>query len=97
MEKEILSDFHQLIVDRFGYHEAKYLHLEMNLPPHPVTKAYKSPQNTPHKILIMFSELLNMHPHELIKKYQVGKLRVSDVEKKYHEKKHDALNKSESF
>jgi len=38
-----------------------------------------------------------MHPHELIKKYQVGKLRVSDVEKKYHEKKHDALNKSESF
>ena len=32
MKKEILSEFHQLIVDRFGYHEAKHLHLEMGCP-----------------------------------------------------------------
>ncbi len=86
MEQEILSDFHQLIVDRFGYHEAKYLHLKMDLPPHPVTKAYKSPENTPHKILIAFCEILDLHPYELIQDYQVGLLRISAIEKAYHQK-----------
>ena len=91
MKKEILSDFHQLIVDRFGYLEAKYLHLEMDLPPHPVTKAYKSPEKTPHKVLIAFSKILNMHPHELIKDYQVGILRISDIEKDYHQRGYQDL------
>jgi len=94
MEQEILSDFHQLIVDRFGYHEAKFLHLKMNLPRHPITKAYKSPQNTPHKILITFCEILDMHPYELIKDYQVGVSRISDAERIYHQKGYHALNQT---
>lgn len=94
MKKEILSDFHQLIVDRFGYHEAKYLHIEIGLPPHPVTKAYKSPHNTPHKILIAFSEALDMHPYELIQNYQVGISRISELEKAYHHKSYCALNQA---
>lgn len=92
MKKEILSDFHQLIVDRLGYLEAKYLHLEMGLPPHPVTKAYKTPEKTPHKILIAFCKILDMHPHELIKDYQVGISRISDIEKDYHKVGHKKLN-----
>jgi len=94
MEKEILSDFHQFIVDKFGYHEAKYLHLRMNLPPHPVTKAFKSPEKTPHKVLITFCEFLDMHPHELIKDYHLGVLRISEVEKLYHQKGYHILHKS---
>ncbi len=94
MKKEILSDFHQLIVDQFGYLEAKYLHLEMGLPPHPVTKAYKTPEKTPHKVLIAFCDVLNMHPYELITGYKVGVSRISDIEKNYHQKGYHALNKS---
>jgi len=94
MKKEILSDFHQLIVDRFGYHESKYLNSEMGLPSHPVTKAYKSPENTPHKTLIAFCEILNMHPYELIKDYKVGESRISEIEKTYHEKNYNVINQS---
>jgi len=93
MDKEILSDFHKFIIDRFGYPNSKYLHLEMGLPPHPITKAYKTPEKTPHKILIAFSEILNMHPYELIRDYQVGVLRISDIEKAYHMRGYQTLNK----
>jgi len=86
VKKEILSDFHQLVVDKLGYLEAKYLHIDMDLPPHPVTKAYKTPENTPHKILIAFCEVLEMHPYELIRDYKVGLLRISAIEKAYHER-----------
>jgi len=92
MGKEILSKFHQFIIDRFGYYEAKYLHLKMGLPAHPVTKAYKNPENTPHKILIAFCEILDMHPYELMRDYQVGTLRISDIEKAYHQKGYHSLN-----
>ena len=91
MKKEIESAFHQLLVDRFGYFETRHIHTEMNLPAHPVTKALKNPENTPHKILIAFSEILEIHPHELIRDYGVGKARISDIEKEYHRKKHESL------
>lgn len=86
MKKKISSAFHQFIVDRFGYYEAKHLHQEMGLPSHPVTRAYNKPENTPHKILIAFCELLDMHAHELIRDYKVGESRISDIEKIYHQK-----------
>lgn len=88
-KKEILSDFHQLVIDRLGYLEAKYLHIEMKLTPHPVTKAYKTPEKTPHKVLITFSKILNIHLYELIEKYHVGILRISDIEKEYHKINYD--------
>lgn len=54
MKKEILLQFHQFIIDQFGYYEAKYLHLKMGLPAHPITKAYKNSEKAPHKVLIVF-------------------------------------------
>lgn len=66
----------------------------MNLSSHPVTRAYKTPENTPHKILIAFCEVLDMHPHELIRDYQIGVLRILDIEKAYHEKRYEALDQS---
>ena len=91
MRKEIESKFHQFVVDRFGYFETKHLHSQMSLPAHPVTKALKRPEKTPHKILIAFSEILKVHPYELIRDYQVGKERISDIEKEYHRKKHESI------
>lgn len=94
MKKQISSPFHQFIVDRFGYYEARYLHQKMGLPSHPITRAYNKPENTPHKILIAFCELLDVNAHELIRDYQVGASRISDIEKNYHQRVYDALNKS---
>lgn len=91
MKKEVLSSFHQLIIDRFGYYEARYLHQKMDLPSHPITKAYKHPENTPHKTLIAFCNLLEMHPYELIRDYQVGVSRISNIEKTYHQSSYEAL------
>lgn len=90
MKKEISSKFHQFVVDRFGYYEAKYLHQKMGLPAHPITRAYNAPEKTRHTILIAFSLILDMHAHELIRDYQVGILRISDIEKVYHQKRYDA-------
>ncbi len=80
------SPFHQFIVDRFGYYEAKHLHYRMDLPSHPVTRAYNNPEKTPHKILIAFCELLEMQAYELIRDYKVGVERISEIEKKYHQR-----------
>ncbi len=86
MRKEIESKFHQLVADRFGYFEAKHIHMKMGLPAHPVTKAFKSPENTPHKVLIAFSDILGIHPFELIRDYDMGIERISEIEKDYHQK-----------
>ena len=91
--QEAFSPFHQLIIDRFGYYESRYLHLKMDLPSHPITKAYKNPEQTPHKILIAFSIFLDMHPNELIREYQLGKSRISDIERMYHKKQYESLSK----
>lgn len=91
MGKEIASSFHQFMVDRFGYYEAKHLHQKMNIPSHPVTKAFNTPEKTPHKILIAFCELLDMHPHELIRDYKLGDERISEIEKNFHERIYNAL------
>jgi len=89
MKREIESRFHQLVADRFGYFESKHLHEKMGLPAHPVTKAYKTPEKTPHKILIAFSELLELHPYELIRDYSIGVNRISAIEIKYHQRKYE--------
>lgn len=91
MRKEIESKFHQLVTDRFGYFEARHLHAEMGLPAHPVTKAYKTPEKTPHRILIAFSEILEVHPYELIRDYQIGIERISEIEIKYHQREYERL------
>ena len=52
MKKRIVSPFHQLVVDRFGFYEARHLHQQMGLPSHPITRAYNTPEKTPHKVLI---------------------------------------------
>lgn len=97
MKKEISSEFHQFIVNRFGYYEAKHLHQRMDLPSHPVTRAYNNPENAPHKILIAFCELLDMNAHELIRDYKVGTSRISDVEKTYHQRIYEELTKRENL
>ncbi len=94
MKKEISSAFHQFIVDRFGYYEARHLHQKMDLPSHPITRAYNNPENTPHKILIAFCELLDIPAHELIRDYQVGVSRISNIEKAYHQRMYEALKES---
>lgn len=91
MNQKIASKFHQLVVDRFGYYEAKHINQKMELPSHPITRAYNNPENTPHKILIAFCELLDMHAHELIRDYQLGAFRISDIEQRYHKKQYDSL------
>ncbi len=64
----------------------------MGLPAHPITKAYKNSENAPHKVLIIFCELLELHPYELMRDYQLGILRISDTEKSYHQKGYHASN-----
>ncbi len=93
MKKRIASPFHQLVVDRFGFYEARHLHQQMGLPSHPITRAYNSPEKTPHKVLIAFCQILDMHAHELIRDYQVGTARISDVEKAYHQRQYKILEK----
>lgn len=95
MRKNIESAFHKLVASRFGFFEAKHINTKMGLPAHPVTKAFKNPENTPHKILIAFSELLEMHPYELIRDYQLGSERISAVEIEYHRKAYEASGKED--
>ncbi len=94
MRKDITSPFHQFVVDRFGYYEAKHLHQQMNLPSHPVTRAYNNPEKTPHKILIAFCELLGMHAYELIRDYKLGEERISEIEKNYHKRMYNTLQEA---
>lgn len=94
MKQEIHSEFHKFVVDRVGYYEARYLHLQMGLPSDPITKAYKTPEKTPHKILIAFAQVLNLSPYELIKTYHLGKARISPIEQQYHKKIYDELENS---
>ena len=91
MRKEIESKFHKFVADRLGYFEAKHLYLKMGLPSHPVTKAFKNPENSPHMILIAFSETLDIHPYELIRDYDLGKERISNIEKEYLRKEYESL------
>jgi len=91
MRKEIESAFHQLVADKFGYFQAKHLHSEMGLPAHPITKAYKRPEKTPHRILIAFSEILKVHPYVLIRDYRIGAERISEIEIRYHQREYERL------
>ena len=89
MPQKSRSKFEKFIMEQIGEKSSQVVHEQMGLPSHPITKAYKDPENSPHHVVIAFAELLELHPYELITNHKLGSNRLYENEIEYHRREYE--------